>query len=165
MYITRYTDYSLRTLMYLGLKGEEISTIREIAESYDISKNHLMKVVQDLANKGYVTATRGKNGGLRLDRAPELINIGELVRATEQDFALVECMSGGNRCIITPVCQLRRVFAEALETFFSTLDRYTLADLLPQDIRTELVNLLDISSPSKADPKGVEQFDPLVPNT
>ena len=67
MYITRYTDYSLRTLMYLGLKGEEIATIREVAESYAISKNHLMKVVQDLANKGYVTATRGKNGGLRLE--------------------------------------------------------------------------------------------------
>src|SRR5690606_20882837 len=106
MHITLYTDYSLRVLMYIALKGEELSTIREIAASYDISRNHLMKVVQELNNKGYLTALRGKNGGLRLNGRPEDINIGALVRDTERDIALVECLGEKNRCVITPACQL-----------------------------------------------------------
>ena len=144
MHITRYTDYSLRVLMYVALKGEEISTIREIAESYDISKNHLMKVVQELNNKGYLIALRGKNGGLRLNGRPADINIGALVRHTEQDFALAECFGSINGCIITPACQLKFVLAEALEAFFKTLDKYTLADLLPTARQGELVRLLEI---------------------
>ncbi|RCV85616.1 RrF2 family transcriptional regulator, partial [Vreelandella rituensis] len=83
MHITRYTDYSLRVLLFVALKGEERSTIREIAERYDISRNHLMKVVQELNHKGYLQAIRGKQGGLLLGRAPEDINIGALVRDTE----------------------------------------------------------------------------------
>ena len=144
MHITRYTDYSLRVLMYVALKGEEISTIREIAESYDISKNHLMKVVQALNSEGYLIALRGKNGGLRLNGRPEDINIGALVRHTEQDFALVECFGSVNGCIITPACQLKFVLAEALEAFFKTLDKYTLADLLPRARQGELIRLLEI---------------------
>ncbi|HOY24263.1 MAG TPA: Rrf2 family transcriptional regulator, partial [Cellvibrio sp.] len=84
MYITRYTDYSLRVLMYVALKGDEISTIGEIADSYGISKNHLMKVVQQLNAKGYLIALRGKNGGLRLNGPAANINIGNLVRDTEE---------------------------------------------------------------------------------
>ncbi|MBB3059252.1 RrF2 family transcriptional regulator [Microbulbifer rhizosphaerae] len=144
MHITRYTDYSLRVLMYLALKGEGLATIREIAESYDISKNHLMKVVQDLNNKGYLTAIRGKNGGVRLAGRPEDINLGHLVRDTEQDLALVECFSNGRGCVITPACELKRMFAEALEAFFKVLDQYTLADLLPQGKAKHMVRLLRI---------------------
>lgn len=144
MHITRYTDYSLRVLMYIALKGEEQSTIGEIAESYGISKNHLMKVVQELNSKGYLVATRGKNGGLRLKGRPEGINIGALVRDTEQDFALVECFSSGDNCVITPACQLKNVLAEALEGFFKVLDQYTLADLLPAQRQAGLVKLLQI---------------------
>lgn len=144
MRITRYTDYSLRVLMYVALKGEELSTIREIAESYGISKNHLMKVVQELNNKGYLTAIRGKNGGLRLAGSPESINIGHLVRDTEQDFALVECFDSGNGCVITPACQLKMVLAEALSAFFKVLDQYTLADLLPGKNAPEMVRLLNM---------------------
>lgn len=144
MYITRYTDYSLRVLMYLALKGEEISTIAEIAESYDISKNHLMKVVQELNNKGYLIAVRGKNGGLRLNGRPEDINIGTLVRDTEQDLAIVECFNNAQSCAITPACQLKMVFAQALEAFFNVLDQYSLADLLPQKKKSALVQLLQI---------------------
>ena len=144
MHITRYTDYSLRVLMYVALKGEEISTIREIAESYDISKNHLMKVVQALNSEGYLIALRGKNGGLRLNGRPEDINSGALGRHTEQDFALVECFGSDNGCIITPACQLKFVLAEALEAFFKTLDKYTLADLLPRARQGELIRLLEI---------------------
>lgn len=146
MRITRYTDYSLRVLMYLAHKGETLSTIAEIAASYDISRNHLMKVVQELNSKGYLIATRGKNGGLRLKGKPEDINVGALVRETEQDLDLVECFGSNNQCVITPVCQLRRALAEALDAFFAKLDEYTLADLLPQEKAAEMVQLLRIVS-------------------
>ncbi len=146
MRITRYTDYSLRVLMYLANKGETLSTIAEIAASYDISRNHLMKVVQELNSKGYLIATRGKNGGLRLKGKPEDINVGALVRETEQDLDLVECFGSNNQCVITPVCQLRRALAEALDAFFAKLDEYTLADLLPQEKAAEMVQLLRIVS-------------------
>jgi len=145
MHITRYTDYSLRVLMYLALKGEELSTIREIADSYAISKNHLMKVVQELNIKGYITAIRGKNGGLRLRAQPEDINLGRLVRDTEQDLALVECFSDGDKCVITPACELKRVFAEGLEAFFKVLDSYTLADLVPRKKAPEMIRLLQMN--------------------
>lgn len=144
MRITRYTDYSLRVLMYVGLQGDRVSTIGEIAHSYGISKNHLMKVVQQLASDGYLIATRGKNGGLRLNGPPEAINIGKLVRHTEEDFALVECMGGSNGCVLTPACRLKHALHEALESFFAVLDRYTLADLLPPDRQPQLLQLLAV---------------------
>jgi len=143
MHITRYTDYSLRVLIYVALKGDDIATIREIADSYDISKNHLMKVVQALNSKGYLQAVRGKNGGLRLNGKPEDINIGTLVRDTEEDFALVECFSGGD-CNISPACRLKDLLNKALQAFLSVLDECTLADLLPQQSRSELVRILNI---------------------
>lgn len=133
MHITRYTDYSLRVLIYLALKGEELSTIQEIAERYGISKNHLMKVVHELSLRGYIETLRGKNGGLRLRLAPRQINIGRLVRDTEQDLNLVECFGPDNRCIITSDCDLKHMLGEALEAFFAVLDRYTLADLIAPD--------------------------------
>ncbi|MGC3875230.1 RrF2 family transcriptional regulator [Halomonas sp. GXIMD04776] len=146
MHITRYTDYSLRVLLYVALKGEERSTISEIAERYDISRNHLMKVVQELNHKGYLQAIRGKYGGLLLKRRAEDINIGALVRDTEQDLALVECFGDNNQCIITPACRIKSVLFEALEAFFRVLDSYTLADMLGPDpqTRTELIKLLQL---------------------
>lgn len=146
MHLTRYTDYSLRVLIYVALKGEEISTIGEIAASYDISKNHLMKVVQALNSSGYLIAVRGKNGGLRLNGAAEDINVGALVRETEQALTLVDCFNGGAGCVITPACQLKKILAEALEEFFRTLDQYTLADLLPKQKQPALIKLLGIGS-------------------
>lgn len=145
MQLTRYTDYSLRVLMYVALKGEKISTISEIATSYGISKNHLMKVVQALNGNGYLIAIRGKNGGLRLNGSPEKINIGALVRETEQPSTLVDCFPGGAGCAITPACQLKIVLAQALEEFFKTLDKYTLADLLPGRHQPKLIAILNIA--------------------
>lgn len=142
MHITRYTDYSLRVLMYVALKGNELSTIREIAESYDISKNHLMKVVQELNSKGYLQAIRGKNGGLRLRGETRDINLGELVRNTEQDLNLVECFGDNSQCALTPNCRLKGVLAEALEAFFRVLDSYTLADLVRPESSREMKQLL-----------------------
>src|SRR5690554_6083589 len=126
MHLTRYTDYALRVLLYLAIKGETRSTINEIAESYGISRNHLMKVVQDLSHRGYVTTIRGKNGGLLLNRSPEEIPLGSLIRDTESELGLVECFREGNECIITPACRVKPILNEALDAFMAVLDRYTL---------------------------------------
>jgi len=144
MHLTRFTDYSLRVLIFLAVKGEERSTIHEIAGRFDISRNHLMKVVQDLSHKGYITAIRGKNGGLLLKKAPEEIRLGKLVRDTEHDLLLVECFGDSNECRITPACQLKPILAEALRAFLAVLDKYTLADMLgPRE--SQLVELLRIA--------------------
>ncbi|XKE45379.1 Rrf2 family transcriptional regulator [Halomonas organivorans] len=154
MHLTRYTDYSLRVLIYLAIRGEERSTITEIAERFAISRNHLMKVVQDLNHRGYITAIRGKHGGLLLRRDPADICLGALVRDTERDLGLVECFGDDNDCVITPSCRLKPILAEALAAFLGVLDRYTLADLLgPQ--RTGLIQLLHLEDPlpDAADPQ------------
>lgn len=146
MRITRYTDYSLRVLIYLALQPDRLATIQGIADSYDISKSHLMKVVHHLTQSGYIQSIRGKNGGLRLNRLPEEINIGVLVRETEQDLNLVECFSDNNQCCITPVCGLKHMLAEALDAFLTTLDQYTLADVLAEKNHPQLLRILQIAS-------------------
>lgn len=143
MHLTRFTDYSLRVLLYLAVKGERRSTITEIAERFDISRNHLMKVVQDLSHHGYITSIRGKNGGLLLRREPDTIVLGELIRRTERDLALVECFSDGNECVITPACRLKHILTEALDAFLAVLDGYTLEDLLGAR-RQPLIQLLQL---------------------
>ena len=145
MHITRYTDYSLRVLIYLAVQGDELATIQEIADSYDISKNHLMKVVHQLNKKGYIETVRGKKGGMRLHMAPSDINIGILVRETEQDLNIVECFSSKNACRITPVCGLKSIIGEALTAFLETLDQYTLADVIQDQHRPQLLRLLQIA--------------------
>jgi Rrf2 family nitric oxide-sensitive transcriptional repressor len=142
MRLTSYTDYALRVLMFLALEKDRLVTIREIAESYNISKSHLMKIVNELTTKGYLEAIRGKNGGLRLRCRPEQINLGVLVRETEPDFELVECFSRDNQCKITPACSLRSVLNRALGKFLVELDQYSLQDLLPQSQKTQLLRLL-----------------------
>ncbi|HEY5715793.1 MAG TPA: Rrf2 family transcriptional regulator [Psychromonas sp.] len=142
MHITRYTDYSLRVLIYLAINKDRLSTINEIAQSYNISKNHLMKIVQQLNVKGYLLAVRGKNGGIKLNCVPGEINIGTLVREIEDKNKLVECFAANNQCVITPSCQLKGIFAEAQEHFFNTLDKYTLHDLVGADVQYELGELL-----------------------
>lgn len=145
MHITRYTDYSLRVLVYLAVQGDELATIQQIADSYEISKNHLMKVVHQLNKKGYIETVRGKKGGMRLQMAPEDINVGILVRETEQDLSVVECFSSRNACRITPVCGLKSMFGEALAAFLEVLDRYTLADIIHDQHRPQLLRLLQIA--------------------
>ena len=145
MHITRYTDYSIRVLVYLAVQGDRLATIQEIAASYDISKNHLMKVVHQLNKKGYIETIRGKKGGMRLHRAPLDINIGILVRETEQDLSIVECLSSKNACKIAPVCGLKSMFGEALDGFLSVLDKYTLADVIQEQHRPQLLRLLQIA--------------------
>lgn len=131
MQLTTFSDYAFRVLIYLGSAPHGLATIADIAAAYGISENHLMKVVHQLARLGYVETVRGKGGGMRLARAPAAINVGEVLRATEDGFQLVECMGDGQSdCRIAPACALKGVLGEATAAFLKTLDRYTLADLL-----------------------------------
>lgn len=132
MRLTMYTDFSLRVLMYIGSKDKmELSTIQEISTAYGISKNHLMKVTYDLGKLGFIETIRGRGGGIRLALTPEEINIGEVIRLTEDDFNLVECFNcTTNLCVITPVCKLRSILHQALASYIAVLDQYTLQDLL-----------------------------------
>jgi Rrf2 family nitric oxide-sensitive transcriptional repressor len=128
--LTVYTDFSLRLLMYLAVKEDGLATIAEVAESYGISRNHLMKVAHQLGLAGYVATVRGKNGGLRLARPAETIILGDVVRRTEPDLALVPCFHPVDApCAIWPKCVLREAMQNALDAFLETLDGYTLADL------------------------------------
>lgn len=140
MRLTLFSDYSLRMLMYTHAAGDRLVTIEEIADAYGISRAHLMKVATTLTRAGYLVAVRGRSGGLRLAKPPEDIVLGDVVRATEPDFALVECLATGNQCVITKCCKLQSVLREALTQFLSVLDRHTLASiaLRPRDFRSIL---------------------------
>jgi Rrf2 family transcriptional regulator, nitric oxide-sensitive transcriptional repressor len=140
MRLTRYTDYALRVLMYAGARGDQVSTIAEIARTYDISRDHLMKVVQELGRAGYLRNVRGRSGGILLARPPGEIVVGQVVRHTEADFDLVECGS----CVIAPVCNLTGVLHEALEAFFAVLDGYTVEDLLKR--RGDLLRMFGVGA-------------------
>ena len=133
MRLTDYTDYSLRVMLYLVVRREGLSTIQEISDAYGISKNHLMKVVQRLGELGWVETVRGRNGGLRLFEHSGAVTLGEVVRATESDFALVGCFPderGGHRqCVIQSQCRLKGVLEVARHAFLSELDRHTIGEL------------------------------------
>ena len=146
MRLTRYTDYALRTLIYVGLHEPRQSSIAEIARAYGISESHLTKVVHQLGRLGFISTTRGRGGGLRLAKPPAEIIVGAVVRQTEEDLALVECFAGG-ACAITAPCRLRCALGEALAAFLAVLDRYTLADLLGGDDGIEIAALLGLPSP------------------
>ena len=135
MRLTNFSDYALRLMMYAAARKDQLITIEETAALYGLSRAHLMKVANQLTRAGFLKAIRGRNGGLSLAKEPETIRLGDVVRSTEPDFALVECFESGNQCLITPRCKLRGVLGEAMGAFMRTLDRYTLADLLlrPED--------------------------------
>jgi Rrf2 family transcriptional regulator, nitric oxide-sensitive transcriptional repressor len=141
--LTVYTDYALRVLMYLALKEDRLATIAEIAESYDISRNHLMKVAHQLGVAGYVETVRGRNGGLRLARPIAAIRLGEVVRYTEPDMALVSCFEPlDGACALQPTCVLKGAMNRARDAFLDVLDSYTLSDLI--EPRSRLSGLLGI---------------------
>jgi Rrf2 family transcriptional regulator, nitric oxide-sensitive transcriptional repressor len=137
MQLTKFSDYALRALMYTHAAGGRRVTIEEIAAAYRISRAHLMKVVNSLARAGYLIAHRGRYGGIVLGRPAEDICLGEVVRATEPSFAIVECFSTNNQCVFTDRCRLARVLDRALTAFLTVLDQHTLASvaLKPKDFR------------------------------
>lgn len=127
MQLTRYTDYSLRVLMYLAVRPGRLATITEISEAYAISRNHLVKVVHQLGGLGYIRTRRGKQGGIELGRPPREINIGAVVRDVEKTLDIVNCEDPS--CPILPVCNLKTAFLNARNAFLGALDQYTLEDL------------------------------------
>ncbi|OWT55146.1 Rrf2 family transcriptional regulator [Candidimonas nitroreducens] len=146
MKLTDFADYSLRVLIYAALRPGELVTVQEIASTFDIQRNHLVKVVNALSRSGYLTTVRGRAGGLRLALEPEEINVGEVIRSMEPDFHIVECFDDkNNQCLITAACGLRGILGGALEAYFDYLDGYTLADLLVQ--RRSLVRALNKEAP------------------
>jgi Rrf2 family nitric oxide-sensitive transcriptional repressor len=135
MRLTLHTDYALRVLVHVGLRDGTLVTINEIAECYGISKNHLTKVVHQLGRAGYLETVRGKYGGVRLLKQPEDVLLGEFVRQTEEDFALVRCLrsEGDEACLLTGQCLAKHAMADGLDAFFAVLNRYTLADMLEKE--------------------------------
>ena len=143
MQLTLYTDYSLRVLIYLGVRPDYQATITEIAKSYGISRNHLVKVVHNLASMGYINTSRGRGGGMLLAFKPEEINIGEVVQKTEANFDLVECFDKeNNTCPIAPGCALIKALKVARSSFLDVLNQYTLADVVAN--AEQLAPLLDM---------------------
>jgi Rrf2 family transcriptional regulator, nitric oxide-sensitive transcriptional repressor len=148
MRLTRFSDYALRTVLYLGVHDRRLVPLAEVARSYGISYHHLVKVGALLADLGLVEAVRGRGGGLRLARSPAEINVGWLVRRTEPDFHLVECFDREtDTCPITPACGLRHALLEAQTSFLETLDRYTLQQFLAKPGRREALVQLWKSPP------------------
>ncbi|ACI51292.1 transcriptional regulator, BadM/Rrf2 family [Gluconacetobacter diazotrophicus PA1 5] len=142
MRLTLHTDYALRTLIYLGTRTDRLVSIHEIAQAYGISENHLMKIIHRLGRGGFIETVRGRGGGLRLARAADAIRIGDVVRYTEEDMALVGCMQGDDPsapdarpCVLADACRLKGVLGEALGAFTAVLDRYTLADMITERTR------------------------------
>ncbi len=131
MRLTLHSDYAVRILIHLGLVSDRLVTMDEISKAYGISKNHLMKISHRLANRGYLVSARGRYGGVKLAKDPKDINVGELLRWTEDNGQHVECFHDDtNRCSIAPACGLKSVLGEALEAYFMVLDKYSLADLM-----------------------------------
>ena len=131
MQLTLFTDYSLRVLVFLGAHPDRLCTISETAKAYRISSNHLMKVVNRLSSDGYIETIRGKGGGMRLSRAANMINLGDVVRHMEERFDIVECFDTKQQdCPLLPACTLPSVLADAHRNFMATLDCHTLQDVL-----------------------------------
>lgn len=131
MRLTKFSDYALRVLLYAAsIEDGRLVTIGETASIYGISQGHLKKVVMNLIHAGFLQGTRGRTGGFRLARPASEIRLGEVLRSTETDFALVECFQQGNACCISRPCRLPPILAKAVSSFMDTLDEFTIADVM-----------------------------------
>ena len=130
MRLASFTDYSIRVLIYLGIKGDELATVSEISKKYDISKNHLVKVAHNLSKMGLIHSFKGKGGGIRLAQGPESMNIGKIIQDLEKDVVLVECFGINGQCKLNPVCKLKAALSVATRSFYKSLESYTLADMI-----------------------------------
>lgn len=129
MQLTRFTDYGLRSLMYLAAHQKKLSSVKEISEFYGISRNHMVKVVHRLSQLGLIESSKGKGGGIWLACPPQEMRLGDIVKQLESNMDLVECFNReNNKCKITNTCQLKHYLYEARHSFISILNKYTLAD-------------------------------------
>ncbi|CAK7192782.1 HTH-type transcriptional repressor NsrR [Commensalibacter sp. Nvir] len=133
MQLSRYTDYSLRILIYLGIHRERLSSINEIATCYNISQNHLMKIVHNLGKSGFITTVRGRRGGLQLNKKPEEITLSSVIRNSEESSRPIKCKA----CIIEDDCIIQDVVIKAFEAFYNVLNQYTLADAIRNRVKLE----------------------------
>lgn len=148
MRLSAYSDYMVRVLMQAALRSPERVTVGEVAGTFDISRNHLVKIVHELGRNGYLATQRGIGGGFTLALAPDKIGLGDVVRLGEKTDTVIDCRDRMNRlCVIFPACRLKSVFDEAADAFFSVLDRYTLKDLVEQP--AALKRLLKIEGSSR----------------
>lgn len=142
MQLTRHTDYALRVLMFLGAEPGRKASVAQIASYFRVSRNHLVKVVQGLTEHGFVSTVRGKHGGMVLAQDPADITIGGVVRRMENHFNLVSCLdASGEICMVDKTCRLKNILQHATETFLQELDVITLADVLQDDLRRQLVKV------------------------
>lgn len=147
MRLTLWTDYALRVLIYVGAKGDAPATVAEIAATFAVSRSHMMKIVNRLAQQGYLDTVRGRGGGIRLARPAAAISVGAVVRGTEEELAVMGCLSAADFCRIEGCCVLRRALREATGAFLDVLDGYTLADLLvPQRGLAASLGLLPVGA-------------------
>ncbi|MBK9079498.1 MAG: Rrf2 family transcriptional regulator [Hyphomicrobium sp.] len=145
MQLTKFTDYSLRALVVAALRDPDLVTISELASLYDISEDHVRKVMHQLTCEDFLESVRGRSGGFRLARPAELITIGQVVRSTEPELRIVECFKpSSGQCRIEPCCELKPIVREALAAFLGVLDRYTVADLIRRDRRIAALLGLDV---------------------
>lgn len=145
MQLSLRSDYSLRVLVYLGTRPDRIVTTQEVSVAYGISKHHLVRIIQSLAEQRYIQIHAGRSGGIMLAREPQQISLGDVVRDSEPNMRLVECFDREtNTCRITPCCGLKGMLREALESFITTLNRYTLADVLGRGAQAKLITLFAI---------------------
>lgn len=142
MRLSSFSDYSLRVLIYLALKEDDLSTVSEISEKYHISRNHLVKVVHNLSGLGLIKSYKGKGGGICLASSPSELNIGEILKSLESDSLLIECFSESGSCVLEPSCKLKGALIEAQKSFYMTLSQYTLSDLVAN--KKYLLKSLDI---------------------
>jgi Rrf2 family transcriptional regulator, nitric oxide-sensitive transcriptional repressor len=143
MRLTLHTDYALRVLIQAAIADGKLITINDIAQSFAISKQHLMKVVNDLSQKGYLETVRGRKGGIRLQVRARDINVGQVVRETEDRLDVIGCLEQRGYCRIERVCVLRGALRDATEAFLAVLDRYSLADLIRPHRALSSLLLLD----------------------
>jgi len=131
MRLSQHSDYAFRMLIHVALRAPELTTVGEVATEFNLSSAHLQKVAQTLAAHGYLQTVRGRSGGLRLARAPELVRLGQVASITEPDFQIAPCMSSsGDDCPIYEPCILRKALSNASDAFLAELDKWTLADLV-----------------------------------
>lgn len=147
MQLSLHADYSLRALLYLATHPDRVITTQEVSDAYGISKHHLVRVVQTLAEHGYVKIHAGRSGGITLNREPQQIRLGEVVRFAEPNMRLVECFDREtNTCRIAPACALKGMLKEALDAFIASLNRYTLNDILKNGGQQQLTVIFAAAS-------------------